>query len=195
MRHRNSRNRLNKTEAHRKALLESLAKHLFIYQSIKTTRAKAKVARRLAEKLITTAKKDTVESRRRVFAALRDRDVVTRLFKEIAPLFKTRVGGYTRIIPLGRRRGDNAEIAILELVEKVKEEKVEKKVKAKKSKVEEPKKEKPEGETHHSAPEIPKDIKEERVVEEVKKEKAKKEGRRVDQKGFFNKFFRRKAGM
>lgn len=199
MRHRNIKSRLNRHDAHRKATLALMAKAMFIHQSIKTTYAKAKVARKLIERLITTAKHDSVNARRKVFSVIRDEDVVARLFKEIAPLFSKRIGGYTRIISLKNRRGDGAEIVLLELVEKVKEAKPEKKAKLKKekkTKTEDTKKEHEKPEEHHKAvPEVKQEIKEERVVEDVKKDRARKEDKKVEDKGFFKKFFRRKQGM
>ena len=98
--------------------MHNLVRGLFISQSIKTTIVKAKESRKLAEKLITIAKKDDIHSRRKVFAVLRDEDLTAKLFKEIAPLFKDRKGGYTRIIQFGTRRGDNAQLVVLELTEK-----------------------------------------------------------------------------
>lgn len=142
MRHQKGYKRLDRNKPERDALMRNLVRGLFISQSIKTTIVKAKEARRLAEKLITTAKNDNLHSRRRVFAILRDEDLVSKLFKEIAPLFKNRNGGYTRIMRLGTRKGDNAQLVLLELTEK--------KVLAPKAK---PKKEKPAGEKPSAAPE------------------------------------------
>lgn len=118
MRHRKGYKRLDRNKPERDSLMHNLVKGLFISQSIKTTIVKAKEARKLAEKLITIAKKDDLHSRRRVFAVLRDEDLTAKLFKEITPLFKSRNGGYTRIIQFGTRRGDNAQMVILELTEK-----------------------------------------------------------------------------
>ncbi|MDP2942000.1 MAG: 50S ribosomal protein L17 [Candidatus Omnitrophota bacterium] len=118
MRHRKGYKRLDRNKPERDSLMRNLVRGLFISQSIKTTIVKAKEARKLAEKLITVAKKDDLHSRRKVFAVLRDEDLTAKLFKEIAPLFKGRNGGYTRIIQFGMRRGDNAQLVILELTEK-----------------------------------------------------------------------------
>lgn len=118
MRHRRLSKKLDRTSAERIALLRSLVKSLFIYESITTTTRKAKEARRLAEKLITLAKVDTVASRRRVYSVLQDRTITTNLFKDIAVRFKERPGGYTRIIHYSNRLGDGARLAILELVER-----------------------------------------------------------------------------
>lgn len=118
-------------------MMRNMVMSLFKFQRIKTTRRRAKVARRLAEKLITLGKAGTVTARRRARAVLYDRVSVTNLFKDVAPLFKTRVGGYTRIIPLGLRRGDNASMVFLELTEKKEIEKPSAKKKAKKEEPEE----------------------------------------------------------
>ena len=117
--------------SHRKAFLKNTVKNLLKYQRIKLSLARAKEVRRLAERLITLAKTDTVNARRRVYIVLSDRDLVGKLFKEIVPLFKNRKSGYTRIIPLGFRRGDGAELCLLELTEKKIVEKLPKKKKAK----------------------------------------------------------------
>lgn len=118
MRHRRLNRRFDRNKPERDSMMTNLARGLFISQSITTTAQKAKEARKLAERLITMGKVDTLHSRRKVFSVLRDEDLVSKLFKEIAPLFKERKGGYTRIIRLGNRRGDNAEMVILELTEK-----------------------------------------------------------------------------
>jgi len=106
---------------------------LIINKSIKTTKVKAKETSRLAEKLVTTAKKNTVASRRNAYDILRDRDLVSELFNQIAPLFKERNGGYTRVMLTGKRAGDNAQMAILEFVEKPKVEEPKKKEAKKKA--------------------------------------------------------------
>jgi len=108
-----------------------MVRDLFKYQKIQTITARAKEARRLAEKLITMAKSDTVASRRRVYVYLPDRDLIMKLFKEIVPLFKDRTSGFTRIVPLGFRRGDGASLCIFELTEKKIVEKLPKKKKEK----------------------------------------------------------------
>ena len=114
MRHKISGNRLSRNSSLRKATLRDLAKATLIDQRICTTRAKAKEARKLVEKLITLGKKDTLAARRRAFAILCDHTLVSSLFKETAPRFKNRIGGYTRIIPFNNRIGDNAEMVFLE---------------------------------------------------------------------------------
>ena len=117
MRHRKRRSRLSMMTARRDATVINMVKSLLSYQRINTIHNRAKEVRRLAEKLITLGKEDTVASRRMAYAILSDRDLVGKLFKEISPLFKSRTSGYTRIIPLGFRRGDGASMAILELTE------------------------------------------------------------------------------
>ncbi len=118
MRHRRRAQRLSRGKSKRDALLRNLVRGLFIYQRIETTLAKAKETKRLADSLITLGKKDDLHSRRLVFAILHDRDLTTKLFKEIAPLFKNRNGGYARIIRSGVRKGDGAQLGMLELTEK-----------------------------------------------------------------------------
>ncbi|MBF0489995.1 MAG: 50S ribosomal protein L17 [Candidatus Omnitrophica bacterium] len=118
MRHKIAGNRLSRNRSLRKATLRDLAKSTLIDQRICTTKAKAKEGRKLVEKLITLGKKDTLAARRRAFAILCDHSLVSSLFKEIAPRFKNRIGGYTRIIPFNNRIGDNAEMVFLELTEK-----------------------------------------------------------------------------
>ncbi len=116
MRHRNKTKKLGRTKAHRKATLMNLASAIINHQQIKTTLAKAKAARSVIEKLITTGKKDTVAARRQAFKLLQNHALVQKLFNEIAPAFADRSGGYSRIIKLGQRQGDGAELAILQLV-------------------------------------------------------------------------------
>ena len=139
MRHRKAFNKLNRTASHRKALLSNLATQLFMYKKIKTTAVKAKALRPVAERLITFAKKGTVAARRQVLRTVRDKKVVKELFDDIAPTFEDRQGGYTRIIKLGRRQGDGAELAYIELVgfEGVRKEKKAKESKKSKKKTKE----------------------------------------------------------
>lgn len=124
MRHRVAGKRLNRDTDSRKALRRNLIKQLFEHERIKTTRSKAIAVRSEAEKLITLAKNgnsageiEMVNARRKAAAELSDPDAVKRLFDEIAPRFENRPGGYTRIIKLGPRQGDAAEMALLELIE------------------------------------------------------------------------------
>lgn len=118
MRHRNKRSKLSMMTARRKATMRNMVSSLLTHQKIETVLARAKEVRKLAEKLITLSKNDTVAARRRAYRILSDRDLVGKLFKEIAPLNKNRNSGYTRIVHLGFRRGDGADMAILELTEK-----------------------------------------------------------------------------
>ena len=121
MRHGLAGNRLSRNRSLRKATLRDMARAILVQERICTTRAKAKEARKLIEKLITLGKKDTLTARRRAFAILCDHTMVSDLFTKTAPRFKSRTGGYTRIIPYMQRAGDNAELAFLELTEKSKE--------------------------------------------------------------------------
>lgn len=145
MRHRKHSIKFGRQRSHYKATLRHLVSALIINKSITTTRVKAKESSRFAEKLVTIAKNKTVANQRRAYRILRDRDLVAILFNEIAPLFKDRNGGYTRIMLINKRRGDNAQMAILEFVEKPKPtaEPPKKERKPKVEKKEEPKKEKP----------------------------------------------------
>jgi large subunit ribosomal protein L17 len=109
--------RLGGSSAHQKALLANLATALFEHGRIKTTEPKARALRPYAEKLITHAKKGTLHNRREVLKKIRDKDVVHALFAEIGPFFSDRNGGYTRIIKVEARKGDNAPMAVIELVQ------------------------------------------------------------------------------
>ncbi len=136
MRHLKKVKKLGRDTEHRRALLRNQVISLFTHGKIKTTLQKAKETRRWAEKMITLGKRGTVPARREAFRFLADRKMVNRVFDEIAPLFKDRKGGYTRIYRLWRRRGDNAEMAMLELLAfpAVKEEETESKEEPKKKK-------------------------------------------------------------
>jgi len=116
MRHRIKGRKLNRTASHKKALIRNLANQLFEHKEIKTTTAKAKEARVTVERLISYAKKDDTHHRRLAFSFLRQKETIKTLFDEIAPTFAERQGGYTRVIKLGRRQGDGAPMAILQLV-------------------------------------------------------------------------------
>lgn len=118
MRHRKATKRLGRVTEHRMATLSNLAASLFRHERIETTLGKAKELRPYAERLITRAKSDSVHSRRLVAGVLRDKGLVKRLFDDIAPRFVERPGGYTRIMKLMPRRGDAAEMAIIELVDR-----------------------------------------------------------------------------
>jgi len=118
MRHLNSGRQLNRNSAHRKAMFRNMAVSLFDHEIIRTTLPKAKELRRTAEPLITLAKTDNVAKRRLAFSRLRDRDIVTKLFNELAPRYATRPGGYLRILKCGFRPGDKAPMALVELVDR-----------------------------------------------------------------------------
>ncbi len=139
MRHRKKISKLGRTASHRKATLKNLATALITHHKIRTTLTKAKAARSHVERLITYGKKDSVHSRRLAFKFLQNRTLVKKLFDEIAPTYADRKGGYTRIVKLGQRNGDGANLAILQLVgfeENVIEAKPKKKTRAKTAKSE-----------------------------------------------------------
>ena len=118
MRHRHGLRKLNRTSSHRQAMFRNMAVSLLRHEAIKTTLPKAKELRRIVEPLITLAKEPTLANRRLAFDRLRDREIVTKLFDVLGPLFKARPGGYTRILKMGFRNGDNAPMAFVELVER-----------------------------------------------------------------------------
>lgn len=180
-----------------------MANDLLTYQRITTTKAKAKALRMFVEPIITIAKNDpdSVNAKRRVYAKLGDRDTIAILFKGLAPLYKDVPGGYTRIMAKGNRRGDGAELVVIELTKRTisdndllgiveKKETAAKGKKAKKGK--ESAKAKPAEEkettTRHAAPEEKKEKKDAHSVEDVK---AKTEQKKVAQQGFFKRFRRK----
>jgi len=118
MRHNKSGRKLNRNSSHRKAMFSNMANSLFDHEIIKTTLPKAKELRRVAEPLITLAKSDSVANRRSAFSKLRDKEMVGKLFNELAPRYKDRPGGYTRILKCGFRSGDSAPMAYIELVDR-----------------------------------------------------------------------------
>ncbi len=118
MKHKIGFNKLNRVPAHRKALIRNMMTVLFKHERITTTRAKAKEVQRFAEKEITRAKVDSVHNRRMVGRKIQDEAVLAKLFTEIAPRFKERSGGYTRVLRLGERKLDAADMVVLELVDK-----------------------------------------------------------------------------
>ena len=118
MRHGHGLRKLNRTSSHRLAMLRNMMNSLIEHEAIKTTLPKAKELRRVIEPMITLAKEPTVANRRMAFDRLRDRDSVVKLFNELGPRFKTRPGGYTRILKMGFRVGDNAPMAFVELVDR-----------------------------------------------------------------------------
>lgn len=209
MRHAKQHSKLSMMSAHRKATLRNMVRSLIKHQKIETIHRRAKEVSRLTDRLITISKEDSVNARRKAYSVLCDRDLVAKLFDEIAPLFKSRTSGYTRIIPLGFRRGDGASMAILELTEKTVIVKAPKK--AKEAKKEEPKTEKPKkeekktpetaaGEDHPKEPKAKTLPKAKPTLDEEKRtEKAKAEDKKIgDKKKFMTNlrgFFHRKTDM
>jgi large subunit ribosomal protein L17 len=118
MRHGHGLRKLNRTSSHRLAMLRNMSNSLLRHELIKTTLPKAKELRRVVEPLITMAKDPTLANRRLAFNRLRDRDMVTKLFADLGPRYASRKGGYTRILKFGFRVGDNAPMALMELVDR-----------------------------------------------------------------------------
>ena len=118
MRHRQSNRKLNRTTSHRLAMFRNMTVSLLRHEAIKTTLPKAKDLRRFVEPLITLGKTPSLANHRLAFARLRDREMVMKLFKELGPRYQTRPGGYTRILKFGFRVGDNAPMALVELVDR-----------------------------------------------------------------------------
>jgi len=118
MRHRHGLRKLNRTSSHRLAMLRNMTVSLLKHEAIRTTLPKAKELRRVAEPIITLGKEPTLANKRLAFDRLRDRDVVVKLFAELGPRYKARNGGYLRILKWGFRQGDNAPMALVELVDR-----------------------------------------------------------------------------
>jgi large subunit ribosomal protein L17 len=118
MRHRNGPRKLNRTTSHRLAMLRNMCNSIIMHEAIKTTLPKAKELRSVVEPLITLGKSSTLANRRLAFNRTRDRDVVAKLFNELGPRYQARPGGYTRILKMGFRVGDNAPMAFVELVDR-----------------------------------------------------------------------------
>jgi len=118
MRHGHGLRKLNRTSSHRLAMLRNMMNSLIQHEAIKTTLPKAKELRRVVEPMITLAKNPTLANKRLAFDRLRDRDMVVKLFAELGPRYNTRPGGYTRILKMGFRVGDNAPMALVELVDR-----------------------------------------------------------------------------
>ena len=118
MRHRHGLRKLNKTSSHRLAMLRNMTVSLLKHEAIKTTLPKAKELRKVAEPIITLGKEPTLANKRLAFDRLRDRDMVVKLFDELGPRYKARNGGYLRILKFGFRQGDNAPMALVELVDR-----------------------------------------------------------------------------
>jgi large subunit ribosomal protein L17 len=170
MRHKKARLQLNRFTSWHDATIASLVRNLLIYQSINTTLHRAKAAQPLAEKLISKAKDDSIASRRLAYKVLGDHKLVSVLFKDIGPRFTKRQGGYTRIVNLGNRRGDDASMVIWELTEiKAKEARKPKKAKEEKPEDQGPEteltKETPTQETH-GKPEAHEEVKEKHPVDQ-----------------------------
>ena len=125
MRHGHGLRKLNRTTSHRLAMLRNMMNSLLTHEVIKTTLPKAKELRRVVEPMITLAKEPTLANRRLAFDRLRDRDVVGKLINELGPRFRARPGGYTRILKMGFRVGDNAPMALVELVDRAEDSSVE----------------------------------------------------------------------
>jgi len=118
MRHKNGLRKLNRTSSHRLLMFRNMANSLLKYELIKTTLPKAKELRRIVEPLITLGKKPSLANRRTAFNRLRDRDIVVKLFSELGERYKSRNGGYLRILKFGYRKGDNAPLAIIEMLDR-----------------------------------------------------------------------------
>ena len=118
MRHRLGLRKLNRTSSHRLAMLRNMTVSLLRHEAIKTTLPKAKELRRVAEPILTLGKNPSLANRRLAFARLRDREIVTKLFDELGPRYATRNGGYSRILKYGFRKGDNAPMALIELMDR-----------------------------------------------------------------------------
>lgn len=193
MRHHKHSVRFGRQRSHYKATLKSLVTGLIINKSIATTKTKAKETSRLADKLITLGKEKTVTNQRSAYAILGDRKLVGMLFNELAPLFKDRKGGYTRVMLTEKRRGDNAQMAILEFVEKPKPPEHKKKTEKKEKKLAAPALEAKIEKEENIVSLEPK--KEEHRKEEHKREapQPKKPEKPIQRPGFFKKFFGRKG--
>lgn len=118
MRHRNGLRKLNRTSSHRLAMFRNMTNSLLLHEIIKTTLPKAKELRRVVEPVITLGKKPSLANKRLAFNRLRNRDMVLKVFEELAPRFQSRNGGYLRILKCGYRKGDNAPMAIVELLDR-----------------------------------------------------------------------------
>ena len=176
MRHHRDRRKLSRTAEHRRALLRNLVTALFEYERIETTVAKAKETRRVAERMITYAKRNSLHSRRLVARVVQNKDVAQKLFETITPWYTSRQGGYTRILKTRKRLGDGGEMAILELVKTEEQKEVDRKARAEKAEERAKKKKIKEEEKAAMVPPTPEPEpeKKEKPEEEEKKPKAKK---------------------
>jgi len=118
MRHLKAGRKLNRTSAHRKALFRNLVTSLIEHEQVRTTDAKAKELRRIADRMITLGKRGSLHARRQALSYIRSRSVVTKLFEEVAARFKERPGGYTRVVKIGHRHGDAAPMSVIELTDR-----------------------------------------------------------------------------
>ncbi|MBP1749003.1 MAG: rplQ [Deltaproteobacteria bacterium] len=171
MRHQNRVKKMNRTKSHTKALFMNLANALFDHESIKTTNPKAMELRKVADRLITLAKKKDLHSLRLAFAFLRDKKIVRKLFSDIGDRYTAINGGYTRVVKIGVRKGDAAPMAIIELTQKKEPEKEQEKGKAKakkETKAKEPKEKK------EKAPAKKKAVKEVSATDEAKPKRTRK---------------------
>jgi large subunit ribosomal protein L17 len=125
MRHLKAGRKLNRSSAHRKALFRNLVTSLIEHEQVRTTDAKAKELRRIADRMITLGKRGSLHARRQALSYIRSRSVVTKLFEEVAGRFKERPGGYTRVVKIGHRHGDAAPMSIIELTDRGEEAKAE----------------------------------------------------------------------
>ena len=211
MRHRKVKGKISRRTSWRKATLKSLSNDLITFERIETTLAKAKALKRFAEPLITLAKNDdSITARRRAFAKLCNKTVVKKLFDNVAPLYKEISGGYTRIIASSIRKGDGAQLAIIELTQRTisdddllgkKEEKKLKLKKADKKKGLKSKevdkenkdilKDSKKSTDKSAAPKSEADKKEDRVIEDNKKDKARSGQKDTSKKGIFKRFRRK----
>lgn len=208
MRHRKVKGKISRRTSWRKATLKSLTNDLITFERIETTKAKAKALRSFAEPLITMAKKDnSINGRRRAFAKLCDKTVVKKLFDDVAPLFKSIPGGYTRIMVTNTRKGDGAQLAIIELTHRtISDDDLLGKEENKKSKIKKNNKGKEETgkgavsdkvsltnkeKENKGAPKSETDKKEDRVAADIKKEKPRAGQKKVAKKGIFKRFRRK----
>jgi len=184
MRHGKKTKKLGRTKSHRRAMLANMAASLFLYHVIKTTEAKAKEVKKLADKLITIAKRGDLHAHRLVYDVIKDRKLVKKLFDEIAPKLMDREGGYTKVLKLATRRGDGASLSVVKLLverppTEEKKGKKEKPKKEAKSKKEAEVKADKERKKEEKAKEEPKEIKEE--AEEVEAEERKEEAKGLEE--------------
>jgi len=202
MRHRKHNVRFGRQKSHYKATMRHLVSGLVINKSIITTKVKAKETSRLADKLVTMAKANDLAGRRNAYSLLQDRDLVAILFNDIAPLFKERKGGYTRVMLTGKRKGDNAQMAILEFVEKPKAKVVtaKKKEEKKKEALSQPKAESQATERAEKKEEPKEEKPQKKQAPDIKKEDLKKIIQRPirnksEKSGFLKRFFKHKKGQ